>query len=188
MSDQDTPNQDAPTPAAEPQGASNLDQVKGEIMQFTRGEFFFAAGSLLAAICVFLPWLSIGGEFAELAKAAGAKASSSGFDAGWRGWMTFFGGLACALATVLKPILPGKLTPEQIKGLTKGIPIIGLVVFGVVLITFLDLAGEDHFHVGIGLWLALLGMLGAAGSVVVSNYFADKPFAAFFAAPMFPKK
>ena len=43
---QDTPTQDAPSQDAAPQGASNLDQVKGEILGFTRGEFFFAAGEV----------------------------------------------------------------------------------------------------------------------------------------------
>ncbi len=173
------------------QDTSGMDQVKKQVLSFTRGEFFFAAGALLAAICVFLPWVTVDipKEALDAAREMGIKmdTSSSGFDAGWRGWVTLLGGLLCAASSVLKPILTQSLSAEQMKGLTKATPIAGLVVFGVVLISFFDVVGGDSVNVGIGLWLALLGMLGAAGSVVISNYFADKPFAAFFAAPMFGK-
>ncbi len=173
------------------QNSAGMDQVKKQVLSFTRGEFFFAAGSLLAAICVFLPWVSVDipKESLEAARQMGVDmdTSYSGFDAGWRGWVTLLGGLLCAASSVLKPMLAQKLTGEQMKMLTKATPIAGLVVFGVVLISFFDVLGGDGANVGIGLWLALLGMLGAAASVVVSNYLGDKPFAAFFAAPMFGK-
>jgi drug/metabolite transporter (DMT)-like permease len=173
------------------QDASNMDQVKKQVLSFTRGEFFFAVGMLLAVLCFFLPWVTVDipKELRDLAKAAGERidTTSMGFEAGWRGWFTFIGGLLCAGVSIFKPVLAGKLDAEQMKMLSKATPIAGLVVFGIVLISFFDVAGADHANVGIGLWLAMLGTLAAAASVVVSNYFADKPFAAFFAAPMFGK-
>jgi hypothetical protein len=174
------------------QNSAGMDQVKKQVLSFTRGEFFFAAGSLLAAICVFLPWVSFslpdGGE--EMVRAAGGSTSYWGLDCGWRGWATLLGGLLCAASSILKPLLAQKLTDDQMKTLSKITPIVGLVVFGIVLLSFFQAFEKNMLasaHPGIGLWLALLGMLGAAASVIVSNYLGDKPFAAFFAAPMFGK-
>jgi uncharacterized membrane protein len=136
-----------------------------DLKALNRGEIIATTGGLLLGISIFLPWYSLGNEFAHLNSCRGPNTSCSGWD-GLSAFRYLF--LAAAAAPV---ILAWVIARGHALAWPRGEMTAVVAVITIILILFrgvIDKPGSPPGQISIdwGWWVALLGaFLILAGSV-----------------------